>query len=350
MNGKLSVLLVGLGNIGCKYDLHESLIENNHEITSSIRTHASAVFTHRNTELKAAVDPSVEARSDFEKKYLLKAYCHIEECAKAFGQKDFDLIIICVPTEYQLKTIKEILDRFEPKGLLLEKPIGISFAESRRISNIINKSNVKHVGVNYIRRYLPAVIQTKEFISKMKLGKFINGTIKYGKGIRTNGSHFVNLAEYWVGSLKCMIKIKNDNCLIDYDEERTLLLMPIDNPMGHILVQSFGSLPIKAGIVDLWFENGRIVWEEGGETITIWDYELKEDGYYALKLKPKIIETDISHYQYYVLDTIINEILEKTSQGISCTLEEAMSTMHLIDETSAPNSQPSGMRGRFKIN
>lgn len=349
MNKKISVLIVGLGNIGCKYDLDEPLIENNYEITSSIRTHASAVFTHKKTELKAAVDPLVEARSDFEKKYLVKAYCHIEKCAKAFGKKDFDLIIICVPTKYQYKTIKEILSRFEPKGLLLEKPIGLSLTESKKISNIVNKRNIKHVGVNYIRRYLPAVIQTKEFISKMELGKIINGTIKYGKGIRTNGSHFVNLAEYWVGSLKCIMEIQNDNCLIDHDEEKTLLLMPIDNPTGHLIVQNFGSLPIKAGIVDLWFENGRIVWEEGGETITIWGYELKEDGYYALKFKPKIIETDISHYQYYVLDTIVKDILETTSGGISCTLEEAISTMHVIDETSPPNSPPSGMRRRFKI-
>ena len=68
---KFKVVIIGLGNIGCKYDINHN--------NDQIQTHAKAFINHPNFELLAGVDKDKENCNTFTKKYHIQSYLEIEE-------------------------------------------------------------------------------------------------------------------------------------------------------------------------------------------------------------------------------------------------------------------------------
>ena len=78
-----------------------------------------------------------------------------------------------------------------------------------------------HVALNYIRRWLPSV-QAWRWRQCGELGRLLHGQLTYGKGLVSNGSHFVNLAEGWLGRLTFQRVIDPGVPCLGFDREATL--------------------------------------------------------------------------------------------------------------------------------
>ena len=61
--------------------------------------------------------------------------------------------------------------------------------------------------------------------SQLKAGYFgdlLHGRLVYGKGLLSNGSHFVNLAEAWLGPLSSGAVLDQGPALVGFDQEASL--------------------------------------------------------------------------------------------------------------------------------
>ena len=92
--------------------------------------------------------------------------------------------------------MEDVINELNPKILLLEKPLAISLEGAKKIKKLCETKPDLIVFVNYVRRYLPLVKKWRDKIISGEIGSFLSGNIIYGKGLLTNGSHFINLAEY----------------------------------------------------------------------------------------------------------------------------------------------------------
>ena len=188
------------------------------------------------------------------------------------------------------------------------------------------------VCVNFHRRYLPVVQNWKKIISSGEIGKFIHGNIVYGKGLLTNGSHFINLAEYWIGDLENHKTLKTGLNYDDFDTE-TSFILESKKRRAILNINSIGGYHLRSGELDLWFEGGRICWLNNGNQLNFWPRKTtnnKLEIYDSLSQEPEVYFTEITKSQYYVLDLIYKNLYENKPYKIPCKLDDCIKTMELI--------------------
>ena len=142
----------------------------------------------------------------------------------------------------------KILDLTRPRVLLLEKPLApLKHAEA--LKTVCDFYSETSVGVNYIRRWLPAVQAWRRRIKAGELGRLLHGYLTYGKGLLSNGSHFVNLAEAWLGPLALGRVMDRGQPCFGFDREASLELLAVDH--DHVLSMSSTGAGLRSGELDL---------------------------------------------------------------------------------------------------
>ena len=114
-------LLVGLGQIGCGYDLHDSFQHDRPCSGDFTLTHARAIACHPQVELVGAVDPDPVARQRFSRVYQRPTWVNLETLEDTAGALSFDFVVVAVPPILQPRLVEELLMRFSLRLLLLEK-------------------------------------------------------------------------------------------------------------------------------------------------------------------------------------------------------------------------------------
>jgi len=287
------VLIVGLGQIGMGYDLHQS------SATSQIYTHARAFSQHSDFFLIAAVDPDKQQREIFQQKYQCPAYTEINE---ALNHHNPYLVIIAVPTQYHYATLCQVLEQSEPQAVLCEKPLSYSLDEANVMVELCSKKNV-NLYVNYMRRSDPAVIEIKRRLDSGEIATPVKGTCWYSKGFQHNGSHFFNLLEFWLGPFESAEILETGRLWEGSDPEPDVRLV---FSRGTVVMLSAWEEKFSHYGIELLATNGRLRYEQGGEFV-YWqglqgDQNL--DGYITLKNEAETINTGMERYQWHVAEQL----------------------------------------------
>ena len=133
--------------------------------------------------------------------YGCSAFVDLKACFQGLEGKDVDLVVVAVPPSLQPMLVEELLSSCSPRMLLLEKPVAPNAESAERLRSVCLRRPDLVVAVNYIRRFLPVVLQLQAQMQTGTFGQLLHGHLVYGKGLLSNGSHFVNLAEAWLGPL-----------------------------------------------------------------------------------------------------------------------------------------------------
>jgi len=160
-----------------------------------ILTHAQAIQGHPDFELIGGIDISEKNRENFEEKFHKPSFVEINALTTI---EDLDLVVVSVPTEIHLDTIKNISSKLSPKLILIEKPLSFLFEEAQEIVQIGKEKNVP-IAVNYTREYEPAHRKIFEKIKSNELGYPLKTVCWYSKGLINNGSHFIQLLSNFMG-------------------------------------------------------------------------------------------------------------------------------------------------------
>ena len=204
----MSTILIGLGDVGAKYDL-----KNNHR-TSHIKS-LSGIEKY-NLNLVVDINKKNEAIA---KRYKVPFLSSISKLNKS-KIKD-SLIVLSVPTIHHLKVFK-FLSKLGIKKILFEKPIGKNLFETQKIIEICKKKKIR-IYTNYFRRNLKIFSLIRNILKQKRIGEIVGGKFEYDKYILNNGCHAIDLLNYLFGD-KCDFRVtkiikrvrENKGYLIDF--------------------------------------------------------------------------------------------------------------------------------------
>ncbi len=309
------VLIVGLGQIGMGYDL---------SLTSEfIYSHTRAFATHPAFELVGGVDINPERRAVFEQTYACPAYADIG--AALFAQMA-DVVTIAAPTSCHQAVLMEILEHAQPQAILCEKPLAYDPAAAEDMLTACEAKGVA-LYVNYVRRSDPGAIEVERRIAFGVIQGPIKGVVWYSKGLRHNGSHFLNLLEYWLGPVQKSAVIQPGRPLKDGDCEPDL---DIAFERGRVLFLAAREENFSHYTIELVASNGRLRYEQGGVHIEWEPIVLDErlDGYTRLSFLPELVPSDMGRYQWHVADQLAAAL--QGGKANLCTGTEALISLRGI--------------------
>jgi predicted dehydrogenase len=292
----LTGVVVGLGNIGQGYDY-------DCRDDSRVLSHAQAFHTHPLFSLAGGVDPDALARSRFEKKFGVPAWESLDQAKNVVRP---DIWALAVPTSLHVSTIKSVLS-CSPRAILCEKPLAETLQEAQAAFTLAQEAGVPLM-VNYIRRCEPATRQLKELIQQGEIGDVYKGVVWYAKGLRHNGSHFLDLMDFLLGPVQGMTLLDRGRTWAKNDFEPDVKLR-------------FGATDVffLSGREE-WFSlkdfeligtAGRIQYRRGGESILVQKTVEQKlfPGYKILEDPGTEIPNQLARYQWHVLDVLQKHLL-----------------------------------------
>lgn len=310
-------LIIGLGQIGMGYDLDSP--------QNAIFTHSRAFSAHPSFEIAGAVDPLLEQRSTFEKHFRRPAFIDIPSAIK---ELKFDVVVISSPTAFHSMHVGIVLSLSKPLAILCEKPLAYDLAEAKEIVQSCNGCGVK-LYVNYMRRSDPGAIEIKKRIDVGQIKNPIKGTVWYSKGFLHNGSHFINLMQFWLGSYQQHSILSKGRLWNEMDPEPDVY---VEFEKGKIVFLSAWEESFSHYTAELVCPSGRLRYDRGGELIQ-WQNTVIDPcfpDYKILTPEPEIIANGMSQYQYHVADQLALE-LEGNDTSL-CSGHEAFDTIKVIHE------------------
>lgn len=315
---KYKVAIVGLGAIGLNYDYQLARDDN-----SRIQTHAAAFWQHAGFELKWAVDPAAGARMKFESKYPIRAWPALSDVPS----QEVDVVVICTPTSNHFEIFSEIL-KLNPKLILLEKPIAETLDSAKTMLTAATAQNCA-VAVNFVRRFEPGANSLREKFKNREFGAIRKVIVWYAKGLLNNGSHFINLCEYWFGPCEELTVLRTGQTLENMDCEPDFRIQfgGID---VYFIAGNEEDFSLKE--IQVLTEKGIIEYKNGGERICYYQRENSSafENYKVLAQKPHNIQTDFARYQIHTA----NAVYEYLEHGIPLNSDgaSALNTQAVIEE------------------
>lgn len=314
----LGAAVIGLGKIGQGLDYE-------HEGSSRVLTHATAFFFHPEFQLLAGVDPDVAARARFEKKFSRPAYATLSELVRGTSP---DVLAISVPTALHFKVFSEAL-QFGPRAILCEKPLALTVEEARRMKSMAEAARCV-LGVNYMRRFEPGVLELKRRIAGGEFGRIYKGTVWYSKGILNNGSHFIDLLHFLLGSASDVEVLEEGEKNTESDFEPDVRIR-FGTANIYFLAGREECFSIRE--VELMGTSAHVRYARGGEEIVISKTRPSSlfPGYTVLEeyREAETVKTDFGRYQWYVADALHQALA--SGQPLNSTGATALETMEVID-------------------
>lgn len=276
---------MGLGQIGMGYDYALDPCE-------FVLSHARSFSIHPDFELIGGVDLDPNQCANFETEYKMPGYTNLEQ---ALHDLSPTIIIIATPSGSHGLILERILRSHIPKVLVCEKPLDESLTVAQNMVEMCNQNGVK-LFVNYMRRSEGSVIQIKKMIDDQVIQSPIKAVAWYSKGLFNNGSHMLNLLEYWLGGVVGHTMIDSNRYWNDSDHEPDF---KVNFEKGSAIFCAGWEEYFSHLSIELISPSGRLYYSKGGSDIT-WQpsgatLDNRRDDFLDVGVK---INNDLDRYQY----------------------------------------------------
>jgi predicted dehydrogenase len=323
------VAVIGCGNIG-------SLHDEENPAKEYTLTHAGTYYKLQpKVKIVALCDPEIERLNQAGKVWKVKnLYTDFHEL---LGTENIDILSICTPTFLRLEILKEAVQQ-DIKHIICEKPIAATLEEAEEMLSICKKNNIT-VSLNYLRRWDPEISKIKEKLNKFGFGEIQVVTAYYGKGILNNGSHLIDLMNYYFGT-PTAVRV-NGKVEDNFKKEDPTLACSLDYKYG-LASFTFHMIPTDHNLftifeLDIVGTKGRVKLIDKGLKMEV--YEVGKDeifqGYKNLFLKESFTDLCLDSFK-----NMIEEMLELFHSGEGsprCTLEDGVvllkTTSSLLDKS-----------------
>lgn len=249
---KLTVLIVGCGNIAGRFDERRSA-------DALPYTHAGAYRYDGRFLVQACVEPDRQRRQAFQQYWgIAQGFTQLSDVLGA--GKHYDVISICSPSAAHFQDL-QLAIKLRPRLIFCEKPVTYSVAETERIIADCESLSILLM-VNYTRAWDPACRSLQADYAAGKWGALRSVMGLYNKGIFNNGSHMLDLLSMLLGELHLQYA------------GRTVYDFFADDPTIPVVLEGGNSVPIHLAISHAadyavfelqWvFEQGIVLMEAGG--------------------------------------------------------------------------------------
>ena len=162
--------------------------------------------------------------------------------------------------------------KFKPKVVIAEKPLTLNVHESEEVVEKYKKADIP-LFVNYTRRYDNFIRSLKCRIETGDIGRILNTTIKYTKGILHNGTHAVDIANFLFGEF---LSGQPLNSVIDYSENDPTLSAVLEyERCPELFLIACDEYFYSIFEIDIMTEKGRIVFDQFG--LSCREYDVRKD-------------------------------------------------------------------------
>lgn len=299
----MNVLIIGCGAVAQGYDSPDS----------------QGCFTHIKAYKEASEVKNIylyDIDHEYSKNVASKWNVYLLESLDSKDEMIFDIISICVPTSFHESIFEKIISKKTlPKVIWLEKPAS---GKSLVIEKMYHRAKEKKVEVfvNYIRRFDPQIIDVKNNIESKKYGEIVSVKGSYGKGFVNNGSHLINIIQYFFGEI---FELREMSRVVDSNlEDPTIIAYGNLKNHAAVYLEGIASKNFTIFELELIFEKARIKFLNSffEYTIEFVENDPLVDGYKVLGPK-KLIKTDLMFNMKNVLDYIIGYLKKEKLTNIS---------------------------------
>lgn len=308
-------LVVGLGQIGMGYDIDA-------DPAIRIATLARAFSVHPEYELVGGVDSDATRRELLRTRYALPAFADIDAAIKEARP---EVVAIAVPTSVHYQVFFQLMQLGKFKAILCEKPLAYNLAEATEMVGLASNAGIP-LFTNYMRRCDSAVMEVRRRIASKEIAGPIKGICWYSKGLFNNGSHFVNLFQYWLGEVMNFQIIDSGRLWEGCDPEPDV---KIEFELGVVFFHAAREENFSHHSVELIAANGRLRYEHG---LISWQPTVTDSnnaGYIVLNPNAELIRSDTPRLQWAVADQMVRYLSgEETS---ICTGSQGLSTMQVLN-------------------
>jgi predicted dehydrogenase len=316
---RYSAAVVGLGNVGLRYDLD---VKNGERVTS----HARAFASHPGYRLVGGVDPEEEGRRLLEQHYNVPAFPDIASLRSAGIEPD--VWSISTPTALHATVFDEIV-ALRPAAILCEKPLADRVSDAERMVASAEACGCK-VAVNYMRRFEPGVLALRKRIADGELGEIYKGVAWYSKGLLNNGSHVVDLLSFLLGAGGSIQMIQAGRTWGGYDPEPDICVC---FGSARVMLLAAREECFSYCHIDLVGTAGMVSYMNGGHRIELRRTHVDPvlPGYTLLDEEAEVLPTDLKRYQWHSVDALYRHLEEGVDLGSSGST--ALATLRIIDCT-----------------
>lgn len=292
--------------------------------SSRIRSHAEAHATHDDLDLVAVCDPDPARREQARKRWGAdEAYADSAEMATA---EDLSLVSVATPADARPKAVASLLETDAPDAILLEKPLATGIPAARDLVERLDEAGTVSA-VNHIRRFPPAYRSLIDAVRDGDLGDVHHARVLYGKGIRRNGVHALDLLRALFDDPDGMEVLGGDDA-----SDPTLDLL-LDFPGGtRARLAGVPHEDVFPFEVDLVTSEGRVTLDDQGHRLVRRPVLESEDdhGFRRYGTDGTTEPTDLEWATRYALD----DLLEVAGSGREpvCTLEDGVRALELARE------------------
>lgn len=306
------VLIIGLGNIGLKYDLDKP--------DNIVQTHARAFNNDSNFHLIGGVDPDKENRNIFNKTYSTQTFENVIEACEILQP---NVVVIASPTNKHLDNLTEVLSYSKPDVVVMEKPASYTKSQANQMIKLSLESSVP-ILVNLIRRTDPSVQEIKLLIEKGTIKTPCKGVVWYSKGLVHNACHFIDLLSWWLGAPTKIEVLDTGRQINEWDIEVDLRICFGDSSV-YFLVKK--SEEFNYYNIELLAQNGRLTMGTGNVPVC-WQAKSKNN----TGLGSTINEIKNELYQYQLNATKDIALFLNNKKNLMPTLAEHVDTLDSIYE------------------
>lgn len=325
---KYTVAIIGCGSIGAlkddRYDRPGG---------DAILTHAHAFHAHPQTELVACVDPDTNKLQSAYNKWNFR-YGGNDVLGKAMRDSKPDIIIVATPTETHERVLLDLLKLDPlPKLVVAEKPFCSTLTQASWVKSQYDAAGIP-ILVDYIRRFDFLTMDVLSQIRNGAYGKIFHARCLYGRGIKRDGCHAIDLLNYVFGQSIGML-IHHDTAIDDgepgdktYDIRLNYERCPD--------VQMVGVDSRKYGLFELEFitAKGIIHFHDWGKYINIYppDEEETFGQYKSLSRKShlcKKLGTSLNTAMLHMADNCVRYLSD--GERLLCTAEDAIRVHRILE-------------------
>ena len=276
-------------------------------------------------ELFAFVEPYKERRRIA--KSVFQDFKFYENIDDLLNSEKIDILSICTPDEFHEEVLNKAFDA-NIRGIWCEKPMALDFNEARKIADKARMSGTV-IQVNFFRRFIPEIRKIKEDLIDRVFGdiKLINGF--YADTYIHNGSHLIDLIQFFCDELKNIYahlkeSYLNDGSIFIYSkvsEDVPCILQPFTRNLYNIFE------------LDIFCEKARIRICENGRRIEV--YHVKQDNHFThLKILNPEHETILCNWQDSFTSALSNliDVVEGREGSTMSPPEQSLMSLLFIKE------------------
>ncbi|PHV12484.1 Gfo/Idh/MocA family protein [Chitinimonas sp. BJB300] len=331
--GDLRAGLIGCGRIGCEFDDDAQRI--------GIYTHAAAYRAAAGVALWAIADADPAKLTNCGDRYGIPLERRYTNAQAMLAAGQLDLVSIAAPDALHFPLAKAALATPGVRGILLEKPLALSVEAGRELVDLA-ATHQRALAVNYSRRFCPAHARVQTALAEGGLGNIQQVSGYYGKGIRHNGSHWLDLLRQCFGPISRLQAWASSAPDFESDPSPDLRIELASGLRASLL--STNHLAYSLFELDIVATLGRVRISDSGHRID-W-YTVQDSPFYSGYRLPQLQETDQSGMRDLLL-AAVEDLRDATltRRLPRCTAEDGLAAL-LAAET-AIQSLASGKAERL---